>query len=175
MNAGLTLEDEIVFSLRRIMRGVDLHSRSLTQSSGLTWPQLAILRTARRLGPSSVTALAKAVRLSQGAITGVLQRLERAGHIERRRNEVDRRAFVIAITPEGVALIDRAPSLLQDCFLAALGKLKDWERHQMLAALLRIAEMMDVESLDVSPSDLGAPFSADQQAGVPAGFDQRET
>ncbi|MCA9243231.1 MAG: MarR family transcriptional regulator [Phycisphaerales bacterium] len=158
MGADLTLEDEIVISLRRIIRGVDLHSRALIQSVGLTWPQLAVLRTARRVGPSSVTALARAVRLSQGAVTGILQRLERMGFIERQRSADDRRAFEIRVTPEGHAIIERSPSLLQDRFLAELGKLRDWERHQTLAALQRVAEMMDVESLEASPYLVAGPL-----------------
>jgi hypothetical protein len=46
---------------------------------------------------------------------------------------------------------------LQDRFHAELAKLRDWERTQTLASLQRIAEMMDVETLDASPILVAGP------------------
>ena len=153
----LTVEDEIVAALRRIIRAVDLHSRQLVHDVGLTWPQLAALRAAERLGGCSIGALARALHLGQPTLTGIVQRLERAGYVSRSRHEQDGRSVNIAITPTGRELLARAPSLLQDRFRAELAKLKDWERHQTLASLQRIAEMMDVETLDASPILMAGP------------------
>jgi DNA-binding MarR family transcriptional regulator len=158
MANSLTVEDEIVAALRRIIRGVDLHSRHLVQEVGLTWPQLATLRAAERLGNCSIGALARAVHLGQPTLTGIVQRLERAGYVTRSPHEQDGRSVNITITPTGRDLLKRAPSLLQDRFHAELAKLKDWERFQTLASLQRIAEMMDVESLDASPILVAGPM-----------------
>ncbi len=153
----LTVEDEIVAALRRIIRAVDLHSRHLVHEVGLTWPQLATLRAAERLGDCSIGALARALHLGQPTLTGIVQRLERAGHVERSRHRQDGRSVNITITPAGRDLLERAPSLLQDRFHTELAKLKDWERFQTLASLQRIAEMMDVEMLDASPLLVAGP------------------
>ncbi len=158
MANSLTIEDEIVAALRRIIRGVDLHSRHLVHEVGLTWPQLATLRAAERLGDGSIGALARAVHLSQPTLTGIVQRLERAGYVERSPHKLDGRSVNIAITPAGRNLLRDAPSLLQDRFHAELAKLKDWERFQTLASLQRIAEMMDVESLEASPILVAGPM-----------------
>jgi DNA-binding MarR family transcriptional regulator len=164
---SLTLEDEIVVTLRRIIRGVDLHSRQLVQESGLTWPQLAVLRAASRLGTCSLSALAKAVHLGQATLSGVIQRLERAGFVERSPHETDRRIVNIRVTAAGQQRLETAPSLLHERFKTELVRLKEWERHQMLASLLRIAAMMDVETIDASPL-LGAgpvdPGEAEMEA-----------
>lgn len=160
MSNNLTVEDEIVAALRRIIRAVDLHSRHLVHAVGLTWPQLATLRAAERMGDCSIGALARAVRLSQPTLTGIVQRLERAGYLQRSPHEQDGRSVYIQITPSGRALLDRAPSLLQDRFHAELAKLRDWERFQTLASLQRIAEMMDAESLDASPILVAGPVDA---------------
>ena len=63
MANALKIEDEIVAALRRIIRAVDLHSRRLVHAVGLTWPQLATLRAAERLGACSIGALAREVHL----------------------------------------------------------------------------------------------------------------
>lgn len=157
MTYVLTVEDEIVAALRRIIRGVDLHSRHLAHEVGLTWPQLATLRVAERLGDCSIGSLARAVRLGQPTLTGIIQRLARAGYVERSRHEQDGRSVNVMITAAGRNLLKDAPSLLQDRFHAELAKLKDWERSQTLASLQRIAEMMDVEGLDASPLLVAGP------------------
>ena len=157
MGDFLTVEDEIVAALRRIIRGVDLHSRHLVHEVGLTWPQLATLRAAERLGVCSIGALARAVQVGQATLTGIVQRLERVGYVKRSPHEQDGRSLNITITPTGRDVLKRAPSLLQDRFHAELAKLKNWERFQTLASLQRIAEMMDVEALDASPILVAGP------------------
>jgi DNA-binding MarR family transcriptional regulator len=158
MADSLTIEDEIVAALRRIIRAVDLHSRHLLHEVGLTWPQLATLRAAAHMGSCSIVALARAVHLGQPTLTGIVQRLERAGYVKRSPHEQDGRSVNITITQSGRNLLEHAPSLLQDRFRAELAKLKDWERFQTLASLQRIAEMMDVEALDASPILVAGPM-----------------
>jgi DNA-binding MarR family transcriptional regulator len=153
----MSIEHEIVAALRRIIRAVDLHSRHLMQEVGLTWPQLATLRTADELGPCSITSLARAVHLGQATLTGIVQRLERAGYIQRSPHETDGRSVRISVTSAGREVLSRAPSLLQDRFHQELGRLKDWERYQTLASLQRIAAMMHAEALDASPMLVAGP------------------
>lgn len=157
MGDSLTVEDEIVAALRRIIRAVDLHSRYLAHEVGLTWPQLATLRAAERLGDCSIGALARAVHLGQPTLTGIVQRLERAGYVTRSPHAQDGRSVNVTITPAGRSLLKDAPSLLQDRFHTELARLKDWERFQTLASLQRIAEMMDIEALDASPILVAGP------------------
>ena len=157
MADSLSIESEIVAALRRIIRAVDLHSRHLVHEVGLTWPQLATLRAAERLGDCSIGALARAIHLGQPTVTGIVQRLERAGYVKRSPHEQDGRSVNITITPTGRDLLNDAPSLLQDRFHEELARLKDWERFQTLASLQRIAEMMDVETLDASPMLVAGP------------------
>jgi DNA-binding MarR family transcriptional regulator len=157
MEHALAIEDEIVAAVRRIVRGIDLHSSRLVREVGLTWPQLAALRAVDRLGPCSISALARGIHLGQATLTGILQRLERAGYVARTPDETDRRSVRISVTDGGRALLRQAPSLLQDRFRSEIAKLRDWERLQLLASLKRVAEMMDVEALDASPFLVAGP------------------
>jgi DNA-binding MarR family transcriptional regulator len=157
MNGSQTIEDEIVAALRRIVRGIDLHSSHLVHEVGLTWPQLATLWAVDRLGACSISTLARAIHLGQSTLTGIVQRLERAEYVTRTPDEADRRSVRISVTPSGQETLRRSPSLLQDRFRSELAKLKDWERLQMLASLKRIAEMMDVQALDASPLLVAGP------------------
>ncbi|QDS87565.1 HTH-type transcriptional repressor NicR [Rosistilla ulvae] len=147
----LTHEDQIVAAIRQIIRAVDLHSRQLVNGHGMTGPQLAVLQEAERLGPVSPSALSRAVHLSQATVTGILQRLERRGLIQREQCVADRRSVLVQTTPVGQQLLTASPSLLQDRFRDSLSALEDWERLQILSTLQRVAALMDAEHIDAAP------------------------
>jgi DNA-binding MarR family transcriptional regulator len=169
VGTSLSIEDQIVAAIRRIMRAVDLHSRHLAEEHGLTGPQLATLQAASRLGEASSTgALARAVHLSGPTVTGILDRLAKRGLVERARNGQDRRSVTITITRPGEGVLAAAPSLLQDRFRAELERVEDWERTMILAMLQRIAAMMDAESLDASPVLVPGPVDAATQGAAPS-------
>lgn len=151
MSAPSEIEDQIVASIRRIIRAIDLQSRRLLERYKLTGPQLATLREADKLGVPTIGALARAIHLSQPTVSGILSRLERRGLIRRVRSEDDRRAVAIEVTEEGKQVLEEAPSLLQERFRAELARLESWERHWLLSALERIASMMDAEGIDAAP------------------------
>ncbi len=168
MGTSLSIEDQIVAAIRRIMRAVDLHSRHLAEEHGLTGPQLATLKAASRLGEASSTgALARAVHLSGPTVTGILDRLAKRGLVERARSGQDRRSVTITITRRGEEVLAAAPSLLQDRFRGELARVEDWEQTMILAMLQRIAAMMDAESLDASPVLVPGPVDAATQGAAP--------
>lgn len=150
-DSSLSIEHQIVASIRQVMRAVDLHSKRLVENFGFTGPQIATLQEAIRLGPTTPSAIARGVHLSQGTVTGILSRLEKKGCITQRRSATDRRAVIIEVTADGRRLMDLAPSLLQDTFRLELQRLEDWERMMILATLKRVAGLMGAEQLDASP------------------------
>jgi len=169
VGTALSIEDQIVAAIRRIMRAVDLHSRHLAEDHGLTGPQLAPPQAASRLGEASSTgALARAVHLSGPTVTGILDRLAKRGLVERARSGSDRRSVTITITPQGEEVMAAAPSLLQDRFRAELARVEGWEQTMILAMLQRIAAMMDAESLDASPVLVPGPVDAATQGAPPS-------
>jgi len=162
---------QVLISLRRIIRAVDLHSRMLLQEHGLTGPQLAVLKSLGKSGEVSVGDLAKRVHLSQGTVTGILDRLSSRGFVIRRRSDADKRRMLADITPKADQVIRHAPSLLQEQFLQELSKLADWEKSQTLSSLQRIVTMMEAESLDVAPL-LGTNGRADSENAAVKRLDQ---
>lgn len=166
MAVELSIENQIVAAIRRIIQAVELNSRRLVEEIGLTGPQLAVLREAARSGPLPVGALARSVHLSQPTVTGVLNRLEKRGLIQRIRRSDDRRAVNVSITDAGREISESAPSLLQDNFLRKLGRLESWEQTMILSILQRIAGMMDAEKIDASPLLLtGSVTQQPEEAG----------
>ncbi len=118
---------------------------------GLTGPQLATLRAIAKGQASTARGLAQLIHVSQATMSGILERLERAGHITRTRNGYDRRNVDIILSESGRRAVDSAPPYLQSRFMTELSKLEDWEQTQILATLQRVAHMLNASELDAAP------------------------
>ncbi|WP_171683906.1 MarR family winged helix-turn-helix transcriptional regulator [Paenibacillus planticolens] len=68
------------------------------QREELTGPQLFILRELFQKQPRKLGDLAQSVNLSNSTVSGIVDRLERDGMVERKRDEQDRRVVWIGTT-----------------------------------------------------------------------------
>lgn len=147
----MTLYEEVLVSLRRIIRATDLHSRQLNKVVGLTAPQLLILQLLRQHEDLTTGEVAKRVSLSQATVTTIVDRLEKRGLVRRERGEADRRKVYLHLTEEGEAVLVDAPKPLQEDFIRQFQDLHDWEQSMILSSLERVAYMMDAQHIDASP------------------------
>jgi DNA-binding MarR family transcriptional regulator len=147
-------------ALRRIIRAIDLHSRSLVHRYGLTGPQLVVLKELVEISPLSVGEVACQVNLSQATVTGILDRLERKGMVSRSRSTKDKRKVLVSPTASAVEVLAGAPPLLQDHFTKAFGKLPDWEQTQVLSSLQRIVALMEAGDVEAGPILTTGPIDA---------------
>lgn len=158
ISPGIDLSDEILRSLRRIVRAIDLHSRVLAQSHGLTGPQALILKELTRLEDTTVGQLAQQVSLSPATVTDILSRLESRGFVTRSRSDQDKRRVLVKPTTAALEVLQSGPSLLQENFIAELEALEEWERTLILSSLQRIASMMAAEAIPAAPVLSGGPL-----------------
>lgn len=142
---------EVLVALRRIMRATDLYSKQLSKTAGLTSPQLLILAAVRDLGDVTIGTVARQVRLSQATVTTILDRLEKRGLVYRERSTVDKRKVHAHLTELGESVLADAPTPLQQSFIERFQALDDWEQSMIMAALQRVADMMDAGDIDASP------------------------
>lgn len=80
-------------------------------SFGLQPGEFDVLATLRRSGaPHALTPtdLYEAAMISSGSMTNRIDRLQKAGLVERRRNPADGRGTLVALTAAGLVVIDRA-------------------------------------------------------------------
>ncbi|MGJ8559190.1 MAG: MarR family winged helix-turn-helix transcriptional regulator [Litorimonas sp.] len=147
----MTHHNDVLISLRKITRAIDLHSKSLMKDIGLTTPQLLVLQQVGETGRARPSEVARLVHLSQATITSIVDRLVKAELVTRARSEADRRSVDIILTEAGRIKLDAAPALLQKEFRASFDNLHDWEQTLLVSSLQRLATMMDAESLDAAP------------------------
>ncbi|QIL91912.1 MarR family transcriptional regulator [Microbulbifer sp. SH-1] len=143
--------EEVLTTLRRLIRATDLHSRQLVKTAGLTAPQLLLLQAIREHGEVTIGALAKEISLSQATVTTILDRLEKRGLVFRERSAEDKRKVHAYLTEKGMEIIRDAPTPLQDHFVKQFRDLREWEQSMIISSLQRVALMMDAEHIDASP------------------------
>ena len=142
---------ELLIALRKVIRAIDLHSKHLSKTSGLTSPQLLIMLEIDKVAGVNSSQVAKSVNLSAATVTNILDRLENKNLISRVRDTQDKRKVGLYLTDNGKALLVKAPQALQEHFIDKFSSLAQWEQSQLLSSMERLSEMMDANEIDAAP------------------------
>ncbi len=145
------LEENILRSLRKITRAVDLYSRQLSRQYQLTGPQVVCMRQLLADAPMTAGKLAHSVSLSQATITGILDRLEVQGVVVRQRCTQDRRRVLVSLSERGQELATKVPSPLQERFAERLRKLPEENRVVIDTVLQQVVGMMEAKNIEAEP------------------------
>jgi DNA-binding MarR family transcriptional regulator len=96
-------------SIRQLLHRRDLasarHRAAMSRQLGLSESEMLAVAHLAQHGELSPSALGELVDLSSGGVTALVQRLESAGHVVRRRHPTDGRSVLIALSPR---LVERA-------------------------------------------------------------------
>ncbi|MBA6377882.1 MULTISPECIES: MarR family winged helix-turn-helix transcriptional regulator [unclassified Colwellia] len=142
---------QLLIALRKVIRAIDLHSKHLNKTSGLTSPQLLIMLEIDKVSGINSSQVAKNVNLSAATVTNILDRLENKGLVSRVRSTQDKRRVSLYLTEDGQALLLNAPQALQEHFIDKFSNLAQWEQSQLLSSMERLAGMMDANEIDAAP------------------------
>ena len=85
----------------RIMDTTKQDVREVADEEGLSIAQLDVLRRLRHHGPTPMRRLAEQMKCEASNLTGLVDRLESRGLVERRPDPGDRRVRLLALTDEG--------------------------------------------------------------------------
>src|SRR5712671_5574554 len=117
------LMQELEQAVRRSSGLGAIFSQTVATRAGISSSDLECLDFLNLEGRVTAGRLAEVTGLTTGAITGVVDRMEKAGLVRRERDESDRRKVFIAIVPEAVAKIGRFYEPLQRAVT------RDWEAY----------------------------------------------
>jgi DNA-binding MarR family transcriptional regulator len=136
------ITEEVLASIRKIIRASDIYSSKLRQLSGLTSAQLLLIRAIENNPSASLGQLADEISLSQATTSTILKRLEASGYIYRTRSDSDRRKSQVFLAERGAIALSRAPKPLDQGFLDRFKRLKAYEQTAIVSSLQRVADMM---------------------------------
>ena len=108
---------------------------------GLTFSQAHALRILDAQGPLTMSALAERLFCDASNVTGIADRLESRGLIERRAGQGDRRVKVLALTPAGAELRERVLETMAEP-QAAISALSPSDQRSLRDILARAVEKL---------------------------------
>jgi DNA-binding MarR family transcriptional regulator len=127
----LRLDNQICFAVYSTAHAFNRVYKPLLDRLGLTYPQYLVMLVLWERDRVSVKGIGERLYLDSGTLTPLLKRLEVAALIKRTRNTEDERQLLIALTPQGRALREKAWAVPQSilaasaCSLAELSEMKN--------------------------------------------------
>lgn len=117
------------------------HLNPLFATFGLQPGEFDVLATLRRSGAPyalTPTELYEAAMISSGSMTNRIDRLEKAGLVQRQPNPNDGRGTLVGLSPEGLALINEAVTEHVANQRAIVSGLTDKEQAKLSALLAKL-------------------------------------
>ena len=134
-----------LIALRKILDAAELDNRRTAAATGLTPSQVLVLRQIDSHDGITPSAVASASSFGQATITNIVDRLVAFGLVTRARGEHDKRQVRLHATPDGRERLRASPFPLQLRFRQGFGRLSAWEQAMILAALERLAALLETE------------------------------
>jgi DNA-binding MarR family transcriptional regulator len=133
--ARAVLLQELENAMRKASAQGTMFAKAVADRAGISSSDMDCMDFLNVEGRMTAGRLAELTGLTTGAITGVIDRLEKAGFVRRERDESDRRKVFIAPVPERMIEIGR----LYEIMRRAMNKQSDGYTDTELKLLLRYA------------------------------------
>jgi DNA-binding MarR family transcriptional regulator len=136
------LLEKLEHAMRRSSALGVIFGQTVANQAGVSGSDLECLDFLNLEGRITAGRLAELTGLTTGAITGVVDRLEKAGFVRRARDESDRRKVFIEIVPENIARIGRFYAHLQRSMMELWSSYSDAELKLILRFITQGCERM---------------------------------
>jgi MarR family transcriptional regulator, organic hydroperoxide resistance regulator len=127
----LRLDNQICFALYSAAHAFNRVYKPLLERLGLTYPQYLVMLVLWERDDVPLKDIGEKLFLDSGTLTPLLKRLEAAQLVKRTRSTEDERQVMIALTPQGHALKEKARAVPQsilsasDCSVTELVAMKN--------------------------------------------------
>ena len=108
----------------------------------VTMPQVFILQHLNIKDSVKMTDIARFMKVSTAAATGIVDRLVKSGYVDRVFDQRDRRIIRVQITPKGLALMKKVFSERRKMVIEIFGRVSQRDRQDYLRVLMRIKGML---------------------------------
>jgi DNA-binding MarR family transcriptional regulator len=137
-------EEELYLNILRTGDRLQIHFERLFREFGLTPAQYNILRILRGAGkPLPILEIASRTITAVPGITGLIDRLEKAAFVERKRCPEDRRVIFVALTANGLKTLAEIDVPIIDLHRRLLGHLSRSETSEGIRILEKCRTELD--------------------------------
>jgi DNA-binding MarR family transcriptional regulator len=165
-------DPQLIEQIERDLRGIRRALREPLDSEiargGLTPPQMAIMQVVASHDGISLKELSRVVGLAHSTVSGVIDRLESKGLLERRVDHADGRISRIQAAAAVKRFVaNRLPKLFRSPLERALRRASRTEQAQIGATIQRLRELLEETSVEAGGEQYAA---AAQWASAGVGF-----
>jgi DNA-binding MarR family transcriptional regulator len=140
--------NEIASRIRKLRRSVYHDYIRTSRQFGLTETQSDVLRTLLVHGEMSSADLSRNLYMTPANITGVIDRLEKKGLVERIRQQLDRRVALISLTESGKGLSQQLPDPIENKLISGLENLASEQVQALGEAMKKIIDLIGDDRVD---------------------------
>jgi DNA-binding MarR family transcriptional regulator len=160
----------IIADFRAAMTMLKCASSERVLRLGISMAQLNILYTLQRNGEMPMSRLAELLNVSLSNATGLIDRIEERGYVERTRVPEDRRIVMIRVTPAGLRMLDEIDALSADLLRDVLGRLAPSKLGAVAQAVTSLRQALagvtGGDPMDHHAASIPAPRSSSTLRGV---------
>ena len=144
---------EIMSSVRKIVRAINLESKRVEKNFGISIPQLLTLKFLNESEgyKSSMKAIKEMLSLNASTVTGIVARLEQKGFVARLPIPKAKRSTPIVLTSKGSDLLKNTKESLHEKISKNLDLISEEEYQKILVSFETIIDFLNIEDLDASP------------------------
>ncbi|UXP31700.1 MarR family transcriptional regulator [Reichenbachiella agarivorans] len=141
---------EIIVSIRKIVRSLNLESKGIQKDFGLSIAQLLCMGHLQKAHnfQSTLKELMELLSLNSSTISGIINRLEKRGYVARLPKAGDKRVTFVVLTAAGLKLLQETPNVLHDRLADKLDTLSNENKLMVKRSLEIITSAMQIKQLD---------------------------
>lgn len=140
----------IIVDFRATMTQLKRASSERLLREGVSMAQIHILYTVARHGDMAMSRLADVLNVSDSNATGLVDRMEERGFIQRDRVATDRRVVIVRVTKAGEQLLTEVDALSDDILRTVLGRL---DPAQLLGVGQAVADLRAAVEATIEPGE----------------------
>ncbi|HZW83707.1 MAG TPA: MarR family transcriptional regulator [Candidatus Deferrimicrobium sp.] len=131
--------EEISVLLKTINKKIHMEYHKIIDSYGITVPQMFVLRALIKEGNLPISEISKRLSLTNSTTSGIVDRLEKEGYVERNRDEKDRRIVYVCLSEKAQRMKCEIPVLGPDYFSDSMKDLGPEKIDQIIDSLTILA------------------------------------
>lgn len=149
--------DQVLRSLRRVNVQGSFFGQTVAIRFGLSESDIQTIEALMEMGASTAGHLSELTGLTSGAVTRVIDRLERAGYVRRVPDPADRRRVIVEVVPDKVAAIQSALDRIGSASAEEIGRYTDAQLDLIGEFLARMEQITRDETTSLRDNPESTP------------------
>ncbi|MEW6173900.1 MAG: MarR family transcriptional regulator, partial [Bacillota bacterium] len=117
--------------------------KKVFHNTELTIPQLGVVSVLRKKGEAKVSEISEELKLKDSTVSGILDRLEAQGFVERTRSREDRRVVYVRLSDKFEALHGDLHAKMNDYMNILLSKAGEEELNRITEGLETLKKILE--------------------------------